>query len=67
MLLSGDLYHYRAERTLDKLPTFEFNQDQTRAARKTIEAFMTKTGAQLWIQHELDAHRKLRKAPEFYD
>jgi glyoxylase-like metal-dependent hydrolase (beta-lactamase superfamily II) len=67
VLLSGDLYHYRAERTLGKLPTFEFNQEQTRAARKTIEAFMTKTGAQLWIQHELDAHRKLKKAPEFYE
>jgi glyoxylase-like metal-dependent hydrolase (beta-lactamase superfamily II) len=67
VLLSGDLYHYRAERALDKLPTFEFNQEQTRAARKTIEAFMTKAGAQLWIQHELDAHRKLKKAPEFYE
>jgi len=67
LMLSGDLYHYRAERTLGKLPTFEFNKEQTAAARKVIEAFLTKTGAQLWIQHELDAHRKLKKAPDYYD
>jgi len=67
VLLSGDLYHYRAERALGRLPTFEINPDQTRAARQRIDAFLTRTGARLWIQHELSAHRQLRKAPEYYD
>ena len=67
VLLSGDLYHYPQERSMDRLPTFEFNEDQTRAARKSVEAFLTRTRASLWIQHDLAAHRALRKAPEYYD
>jgi glyoxylase-like metal-dependent hydrolase (beta-lactamase superfamily II) len=67
VLLSGDLYHYQAERRLDRYPTFEFNVDQTRAARRSVDAFLKKTGATMWIQHELDAHTKLKKAPAFYD
>jgi glyoxylase-like metal-dependent hydrolase (beta-lactamase superfamily II) len=67
VLLSGDLYHYPQERTLKRLPTFEFSEEQTRIAREDVEKFLTRTGAALWIQHELAAHRKLKKAPEFYD
>jgi len=67
VLLSGDLYHYQAERRLDRYPTFEFNVDQTRASRQSVEAFLKKTGAQMWIQHDLRAHEKLKKAPAYYD
>jgi len=67
VLLSGDLYHYQAERRLDRYPTFEFDVDQTRAARKAVDAFIAKTGAQLWIQHDLNAHQKLKKEPAYYD
>jgi glyoxylase-like metal-dependent hydrolase (beta-lactamase superfamily II) len=67
VLLSGDLYHYQAERRLDRYPTFEFNVDQTRASRQRVDAFLKKTGAQMWIQHDLRAHEKLKKAPAYYD
>ena len=67
VLLSGDLYHYPDERRLNKIPTTEFNADQTIASRKAIEAYLKQTGAQLWIQHDLIANAKLKKSPEFYD
>jgi glyoxylase-like metal-dependent hydrolase (beta-lactamase superfamily II) len=67
VLLSGDLYHYPQERTLNRLPTFEFSEEQTRMAREDVEKFLSRTDAALWIQHELAAHRKLKKAPEFYE
>ena len=67
VLLSGDLYHYQAERRLDRYPTFEFNVDQTRVSRQNVDAFLKKTGAQMWIQHDLKAHEKLKKAPAYYD
>ena len=67
IVLSGDLYHYPEERTLNRLPTFEFNVDQTRESRTAIEAFLKKTGAQLWIQHDFTAMAKIRKAPAYYD
>jgi glyoxylase-like metal-dependent hydrolase (beta-lactamase superfamily II) len=67
ILLSGDLYHYPEERTLNRVPTTEFNVPQTIASRADVEAFLKKTRAQLWIQHDFTANAKLRKAPEFYD
>jgi len=67
VVLSGDLYHYPQERTMDRLPTFEFNEEQTRAARRAVDAFLTRTGAKLWIQHDLAAHAKLKLAPAYYE
>jgi N-acyl homoserine lactone hydrolase len=67
VVLSGDLYHYPAERTLGRLPTFEVSEEQTKAARADVEAFLKRTGAQLWIQHDLTGFRKLKLAPQYYD
>lgn len=67
VVLAGDLYHYAEERTLDRVPTFEFDPQQTRAARKALDEFIQKTKAQLWIQHDFNAHAKLKKAPEYYE
>jgi glyoxylase-like metal-dependent hydrolase (beta-lactamase superfamily II) len=67
VVLSGDLYHYPEERKLGRVPTFEFDQDQTRATRVAIEAFLNKTGAQLWIQHDIRGNAKLKKSPNYYD
>jgi glyoxylase-like metal-dependent hydrolase (beta-lactamase superfamily II) len=67
VVLSGDLYHFPEERRLGRIPTFEFNQDQTRQSRDLIEAFLKQTGAQLWIQHDFAGFAKLKKSPKFYD
>jgi N-acyl homoserine lactone hydrolase len=67
VVLSGDLYHFPQERTLDKVPTFEFNKEQTRASRKALEAFLQQTGAELWIQHDILADAKLLKSPKYYE
>ena len=67
VVLSGDLYHYPAEKTLDRVPTFEFSQEQTRASRVAVDAFLKKKGAQLWIQHDFEGDAKLKKSPQFYE
>jgi N-acyl homoserine lactone hydrolase len=67
VLLSGDLYHYPEERTEHRVPKTDFNREQTAASRVAIEAFLKKTGAQLWIQHDFTANAKLKKAPAYYD
>jgi glyoxylase-like metal-dependent hydrolase (beta-lactamase superfamily II) len=67
VVLSGDLYHYPEERTMNRLPVTEMSAEQTAASRKAVEAFLQRTGARLWIQHDLTAHRRLRLSPEFYD
>jgi glyoxylase-like metal-dependent hydrolase (beta-lactamase superfamily II) len=67
VVLSGDLYHYPEERILNRVPTFEADAKQTRETRAGVEAFLKKSGAQLWIQHDLKANSKLKKAPDYYD
>ena len=67
VVLSGDLYHYPEERRLKKIPTTEFDRDQSAASRAAIDAFLTRTHAQLWIQHDFNAVAKLNKAPAFYE
>ena len=67
IFLSGDLYHYPEERTLNRIPTIEISQDQTRASREGVEAFLKQSGAVLWIQHDRAASAKLKMAPAFYD
>lgn len=67
VVLSGDLYHYPEERALGRIPTFDADQAQTAAARQGIDAFLKRSGAQLWIQHDFTGSAKLRKAPAYYD
>lgn len=67
VVLSGDLYHYPEERSLNRLPVADYDGEQTRAARVEVEAFLAERKAQLWIEHDLVAHRARRKAPAFYD
>ncbi len=67
LLLSGDLYHYVEERTLDRVPGFDFDQEMTRASRREIEDFLVETGAELWIQHDIALNESLDMAPAYYD
>ena len=67
VVLSGDLYHYPEERTLKKVPTTEFNREQSAASRAAIEAFLASAHAQLWIQHDFNGVAKLKKAPAYYE
>ncbi len=67
LLLAGDLYHLPEERSLDRVPTFDFNADMTRATRKQVEQFVKQNHATLWIQHDPATYAPLKKAPLFYD
>jgi glyoxylase-like metal-dependent hydrolase (beta-lactamase superfamily II) len=67
IVLSGDLYHHQAERTLKKMPQREAAEGVTARSRAALEAFISKSGAQLWIQHDPATWAKLNKSPAFYD
>jgi N-acyl homoserine lactone hydrolase len=67
VVLSGDLYHYPEERALKKVPTTEFDREQSAASRASVEAFLTRAHAQLWIQHDFNGNSKLKKSPSYYD
>jgi N-acyl homoserine lactone hydrolase len=67
LLLEGDLYHLPEERTLDRVPSFDFDGTMTRATRKQVDAFLAETHATMWIQHDPPTNAVLKKAPQYYD
>jgi N-acyl homoserine lactone hydrolase len=66
IVLTGDLYHYPEERTL-KTFRVEDNIEQTRISRAAIDELLRKTGAKLWIQHDILTNATLKKSPQYYD
>ena len=66
ILLSGDLYHFTKNRTYRRVPSFNFNQEQSLQSIDMIEKFVKEKGAELWIQHDLEQNQGIRHAPEFY-
>lgn len=67
VVLAGDLYHYPEEITTDRVPTFEFDVDQSRASRARIQTFLRENDAALWIEHDIATHEALPKAPRYVD
>ena len=67
ILLAGDLYHYPEEQTFNRFPTFEFNVEQSAASRAKMAELVKQTGAQMWIEHDMATHAKLKKAPAYYE
>ena len=68
VMLSGDLYHYTAERTRHRQPPDnEFNVEESARSRAMIEEYLKKTGMTLWIQHDFLSNAKLKKAPAYYE
>lgn len=67
ILLSGDLYHFRENRTLRRAPNFNFDAAMTHRSMDKIEALIKRSGATLWIEHDKALADTLRKAPLFYD
>lgn len=67
ILLSGDLYHYHEEIAYKRIPSFDFDKEQTAKSRAMIDEFLKKNHATLWIQHDYNSGIKRRIAPEYYE
>ncbi len=66
IVLSGDLYHYPEERSLNRMPDEE-RTTGTVESRHKIEELLRRTGAQLWIGHSMEFFRTVHKSPAWYD
>ncbi len=66
VVISGDLYHYPAERVQGKMPAREYASG-TPQSRKKIDDFLTRSHSKLWIGHSIDWYRDAVKAPGWYD
>lgn len=66
VVLSGDLYHYEEERTLNRMPDREKTAG-TPESRAAVEALLKKTGANLWVGHSMEFFKNVKKAPAWYE
>lgn len=67
IVLSGDLYHFALSRKERRVPSFNFDADETLESMDRVETFIKQVGAELWIEHELAWFDQLRKSPLYYD
>ncbi len=67
IVLSGDLYHFKVSREYKRVPTFNVDSTQSLESMNQIEAFLEKTGAELWIEHELAQFNRLKKSPQYHN
>jgi N-acyl homoserine lactone hydrolase len=67
VVLAGDLYHYPEERTTGRVPTFEFDAEQSKVSRARIEKYIEDNDAELWIEHDIATHAALPKSPRYVD
>ena len=69
VVLTGDLYHYPAERESKDFTPFAAlgNPAMEAASKQKIEALLVQKHADLWIQHDLIANRNVKKSPAFYE
>ena len=64
LVLAGDLYHTQQQR--QQLSSGQGPAQEVASAR-AIESFIKASGATLWIEHDLDLFKSLRKAPQYYE
>jgi glyoxylase-like metal-dependent hydrolase (beta-lactamase superfamily II) len=67
VLLSGDLWHWAAQRQFKRVPTFNFDRDLTLASMERIEGFVKQHGAKVWIEHDAAQNAGIDLVPRFYE
>lgn len=63
VLLSGDMVHLQYSWTYRVVPSFNFDVQQSMRTIDEMKAFAAKSGAQLWVNHDMQQHAKIPKAP----
>lgn len=66
IVLSGDLYHFKKNRTHRRVPIFNWDKEMTLKSMEKIEKFLAAKSATLWIQHDPVERKSIHLAPSFY-
>ena len=64
VLLSGDMVHLQYSWNYRVVPSFNFDVQQSMQTIDNMKAFAAQSGAQLWVNHDLEQHAKIPKAPQ---
>ena len=64
VLLSGDMVHLQYSWNYRVVPSFNFDVQQSMQTIDSMKAFAAQSRAQLWVNHDLEQHAKIPKAPQ---
>jgi N-acyl homoserine lactone hydrolase len=67
VLLSGDLAHFTDNWKERRVPSFNFDKDQSVKSMEEAADFIKSNNATLWIQHDLEQNATIKHAPAFYE
>jgi len=67
VLLSGDFVHLKSNWDAKRVPSINYDTDQSRRSMNEMESFLKAIGAQLWINHDSEQSRGIPKAPAFVE
>ena len=67
IVLSGDAVHFEDNWTNRRVPSMNFNRDQTLASLERLAAVLAEKKAQLWINHDKAQSATLRYAPASHE
>ena len=65
IILTGDLYHLEENREYKRVPSFNYDIDETLASMEDFEAFAKEMNAKVYIQHHKEDFNQMPKAPEY--
>ena len=65
VILSGDMVHLQYSWNYRIAPSFNFDVQQSMRTIDAMKEYAQKSGAQLWINHDLEQNAKIPKAPAF--
>jgi glyoxylase-like metal-dependent hydrolase (beta-lactamase superfamily II) len=65
ILLTGDLYHLYENREYRRVPSFNFDVDQTLKSMDAFEVFVKEKNAKVYLQHQKEDFNKMPKAPNY--
>lgn len=63
VMLSGDMVHLMHSWNFRVAPSFNFDVARSMATIDAMRAYAQQTGTQLWINHDMEQHAKIPKAP----
>lgn len=65
VVLSGDLVHTMANWNAMRVPSLNYNAEQSVISMRMVEELMARTGAKLWINHDPEQGKAIPKAPAY--
>jgi glyoxylase-like metal-dependent hydrolase (beta-lactamase superfamily II) len=65
VLLSGDMVHLVYSWDNRVVPSFNFDVPASLRSIDAMKEYVAKTGAQLWVNHDMEQHARIPKAPAF--